>query len=55
MAKQKHVEWFQRGARTLRALAREHGHEDAFPTREDWSLCPLCLAGVTIEELETGN
>lgn len=55
MARHKHIEWFQRGARTLRALAREHGREDVFPTREDWYLCPLCLDGVTIEELDTGE
>ena len=55
MAQQKHIEWFQRGARTLRALAREHGREDALPTREDWYLCPLCLDGMTIEELDTGE
>jgi 5-methylcytosine-specific restriction endonuclease McrA len=52
---QKHIEWFQLGARTLRALAREHGREDAFRTREDWYLCPPCLDGLTIEELDRGE
>lgn len=55
MVKQKHMEWFQRGARTLRALVRERGREDAFPTREDWYVCPLCLDGLTAGELETGE
>jgi len=55
MARQKHIEWFQRGARTLRALARETGREDAFPTCEEWYVCPLCLDGLTIEELDTGE
>jgi len=27
--------------------------EDAFPTSEDWYVCPLCLDGLTIEEFET--
>jgi hypothetical protein len=55
MARRKHVEWFRRSAGTLRALARERGREDDLPTPEDWYLCPLCLDGVTIEELDTGE
>lgn len=32
---------------------RENGREDALPTPEDWYLCPLCLDGLTIDELRT--
>ncbi|SRR6266487_863343 len=54
MVKHKHVEWFHTGARALRALARERGFEDAFPTGEEWYLCPLCLdVMLTVEELGT--
>jgi len=54
VVKQKHLEWFYAGARCLRALAREHGFENAFPTGEDWYLCPLCLdVLLTVEELGT--
>ena len=35
--------------------AREQGREDALPTLEDWYLCPLCLDGLTIEELGLGD
>jgi HNH endonuclease len=55
MVRQKHIDWFRRGAGALRALARENGREDALPTPEDWYLCPLCLDGLTIEELSTGG
>jgi len=55
VVRHKHVEWFRRGAGALRALAREQGREDALPTSEDWYLCPLCLDGLTIEELGTGG
>jgi hypothetical protein len=55
VVRQKHVEWFRRGAGALRALAPENGHEDALPAPEDWYLCPLCLDGLTIEELGTGE
>jgi len=41
VVKRKHIGWFYRGARTLRAVARERGWEDAFPTGEDWYLCPV--------------
>jgi len=52
--KRKHIEWFYEGARTLRAMARERGLEDAFPTDEDWYLCPLCLdVMLTVEEFAT--
>lgn len=53
MVKRTHIEWFHQGARTLRAVARERGFEDAFPTNEDWYLCPLCLDGFTVEEFDT--
>ena len=53
VVQQKHVEWFYRGARTLRAVARERGLEDVFPTAEDCYVCPLCLDGLTIEEFTT--
>jgi HNH endonuclease len=54
VVKRKHIGWFYRGARTLRAVARERGWEDAFPTGEDWYLCPLCLdVMLTVEEFET--
>jgi 5-methylcytosine-specific restriction endonuclease McrA len=54
MVKHKHVEWFHTGARALRALARERGFEDAFPTGEEWYLCPICLDVMfTVEELGT--
>jgi hypothetical protein len=54
VAKPKHIEWFSRGARTLRAVARERGIEDVFPTDEDWYLCPLCLdVLLTVEEFDT--
>jgi hypothetical protein len=53
VVKPKHIEWFYRGARTLRAVARERGIEDAFPSDEDWYLCPVCLDGLTIEEFAT--
>ena len=54
MVKPKHIEWFYRGARTLRAVARERGFEDAFPTDEDWYLCPACLdVLLTVEEFGT--
>ena len=56
MVKQKHLQWFYAGARSLRALARERGFEDAFPTGEDWYLCPLCLdVLLTVEEFGTGE
>src|SRR6266571_4294099 len=55
MVRQKHIDWFRRGAGALRALARESGREDSLPTPEDWYLCPLCLGGLTIEELGTGE
>jgi hypothetical protein len=56
VVKQKHIEWFYQGARTLRAVARERGFEDAFPTGEDWYLCPLCLdVMLTVEEFETNE
>ena len=55
VVRQKHVEWFRRGAGALRALARENGREDALPAPGDWYLCPLCLDGLTIEELGTGE
>lgn len=54
MVKPKHIEWFYRGARTLRAVARERGFEDAFPSDEDWYLCPVCLdVLLTVEEFAT--
>jgi HNH endonuclease len=53
VVKRKHIEWFHTGARTLRALARERGIEDAFPSDEDWYLCPACLDGFTVEEFDT--
>ena len=54
MVKPKHIEWFSRGARTLRAVARDRGFEDAFPTDEDWYLCPVCLdVLLTVEEFAT--
>ena len=54
MVKPKHIEWFYRGARTLRAVARERGFEDAFPSDEDWYLCPLCVdVLLTVEEFAT--
>jgi HNH endonuclease len=54
VVKRKHTEWFYRGARTLRAVARERGFEDAFPSDEDWYLCPLCLdVLLTVEEFDT--
>jgi HNH endonuclease len=53
VVKPKHIEWFYRGARTLRAVALERGIEDAFPSDEDWYLCPVCLDGLTIEEFAT--
>ena len=34
MVKRKHIEWFHTGARTLRAVARERGIEDAFQKME---------------------
>jgi HNH endonuclease len=56
LARAKHVEWFHRGAGTLRAVARERGREgSAFTTAEDWYLCPLCIdSWFTVEEFGTG-
>ena len=52
----KHIEWFDQGARTLRAVARERGREDFLTTPEDWYLCPLCLdVLLTVDEFETGE
>ncbi len=54
MAKAKHLDWFSQGARTLRAVARERGFEQAFRTDEEWYLCPLCLdVMLTVEEFGT--
>jgi hypothetical protein len=53
--KQKHLEWFNTGARTLRAVANERELGNVFPTGEDWYLCPLCLGGLTVEEFGTGE
>lgn len=55
MVKQKHLEWFSTGARTLRAVADERRLGNVFPTGEDWYLCPLCLDGLTVEEFATGE
>jgi HNH endonuclease len=56
VVKQKHLQWFDSGARSLRALARERGFEGIFPTGEDWYLCPLCLdVLLTVEEFGTGD
>src|SRR5260370_42156106 len=57
MVRAKHIKWFHQGAGTLRAVARERGREDyAFPTSEDWYLCPLCSdTWLTVEEFGTGE
>jgi hypothetical protein len=56
VVKQKYIQWFRQGAHTLRAVARERGLEDAFPTGEDWYLCPLCIdVLLTVEEFKTGQ
>src|SRR5260370_40382262 len=56
MARQKHIGWFYLGARTLRAVARVRGFEDALPNGRDWYLCPLCLdVMLTVEEFATGE
>jgi hypothetical protein len=55
VAKQKHADWFDRGAMALRALTQEQGRGDLLPAEGDWSLCPLCLDGLSAEELDTGE
>jgi hypothetical protein len=53
---QKHIDWFNLGARTLRVVARERGFEGALPGGQDWYLCPLCLdVALTVEELGVGE
>lgn len=51
MAEPGYVDWFTKGARTLRELARLRGLEGEYPTDEDWYICPLCSRAFTIDEL----